>query len=106
MPVLYYKADPSKLVHDPTIPPLGTPNPNIYNFDDNYGLTALAARGNPLLMSILIQCIQTPEFSTRQLPIKRLHATPRPHNEDGYILISAGYDGLYGTKDDVFNFAD
>ncbi len=36
----------------------------------------------------------------------KVTATPRPHNEDGYILMSAGWDGLYGTKDDVFNFAD
>jgi hypothetical protein len=30
----------------------------------------------------------------------------RPHNKDSYILISAGWDGVYGTRDDVFNFAD
>jgi hypothetical protein len=30
----------------------------------------------------------------------------RPHNKDSYILISAGWDGIYGTRDDVFNFAD
>jgi hypothetical protein len=28
----------------------------------------------------------------------------RPYNPDTYILISAGYDGIYGTKDDVTNF--
>jgi hypothetical protein len=25
---------------------------------------------------------------------------------DSYILISAGFDGEYGTSDDVFNFGD
>jgi hypothetical protein len=29
---------------------------------------------------------------------------PRPYRRDSYILISAGYDGLYGTADDVLNF--
>ena len=28
----------------------------------------------------------------------------RPVNSDSYILISAGFDGLYGTRDDIFNF--
>jgi len=27
-----------------------------------------------------------------------------PHRADSYILISAGYDGEYGTEDDIFNF--
>jgi hypothetical protein len=31
-------------------------------------------------------------------------ATRRPHNEDSYILLSAGPDGLYGTADDIANF--
>ncbi|MHC4479037.1 MAG: hypothetical protein ACYTEL_25715, partial [Planctomycetota bacterium] len=28
----------------------------------------------------------------------------RPYRADSYILLSAGFDGLYGTDDDVFNF--
>ena len=31
---------------------------------------------------------------------------PRPHNPDTFILISAGFDGLYGTEDDVANFTE
>jgi hypothetical protein len=27
-----------------------------------------------------------------------------PYKPDSYILISAGYDGLYGTDDDICNF--
>lgn len=29
---------------------------------------------------------------------------PKPHNEHTYIIISAGTDGIFGTKDDVRNF--
>jgi len=29
-----------------------------------------------------------------------------PYNQDSYILISAGFDGIYGTTDDVFNFGE
>ncbi len=28
-----------------------------------------------------------------------------PYNPDSYILISAGYDGIYGTDDDITNFS-
>ena len=28
----------------------------------------------------------------------------RPYHSDGYLLISAGWDGEYGTRDDVTNF--
>ncbi|MBI9017390.1 MAG: prepilin-type N-terminal cleavage/methylation domain-containing protein [Phycisphaerae bacterium] len=30
--------------------------------------------------------------------------TARPYNKDTYILIAAGTDGIYGTKDDICNF--
>lgn len=30
--------------------------------------------------------------------------TPLPYNKDTYILMSAGFDGIYGTKDDIYNF--
>ena len=29
----------------------------------------------------------------------------RPLRPNSYILISAGYDGEYGTRDDIFNFS-
>lgn len=31
-------------------------------------------------------------------------AKPRPHRADSYLLISPGYDGRYGTADDIANF--
>jgi hypothetical protein len=30
----------------------------------------------------------------------------KPYRQDSYILLSAGFDGEYGTSDDVFNFGD
>jgi hypothetical protein len=42
----------------------------------------------------------------RAITNTRITSTPKPHNEDGYILIAAGWDGLYGTRDDVFNFTE
>ncbi|HBG25710.1 MAG: hypothetical protein A2Y10_20475 [Planctomycetes bacterium GWF2_41_51] len=34
----------------------------------------------------------------------KMTSHPRPYNMDSYILISAGADGIYGTRDDIFNF--
>ena len=108
MPVLYYKADPSKLAHDTiTQPVAGTPNTNIYNFDDNYAITALGCpwegsappTGTPHPMQT------DPRVFLKAITNDKVTSTPRPHNEDGYILMSAGWDGLYGTQDDVYNFA-
>jgi prepilin-type N-terminal cleavage/methylation domain-containing protein len=31
-------------------------------------------------------------------------ATPKPHRDDSFILLSAGPDGLFGTGDDIGNF--
>jgi hypothetical protein len=28
----------------------------------------------------------------------------RPYRVDSYILLSAGFDGQYGTPDDIYNF--
>ena len=109
MPVLYYKADPSKLSHDADIPTLMD---NIYNFDDNWAITALGCpwetgAGPTTLQPLWDNAAPIPGKLFYQITQNdRITSTPRPHNEDGYILISAGYDGLYGTRDDVYNFAD
>jgi type II secretory pathway pseudopilin PulG len=111
MPVLYFKADTSKLNHDTlTSPVAGTPNQNIYNFDDNYAITALGCPWEGV-KGITEHPMYKPDPPGPLLFLKaitntKIAATPRPHNEDGYILMSAGWDGLYGTRDDVFNFVD
>ncbi|MGA2172978.1 MAG: type II secretion system protein [Sedimentisphaerales bacterium] len=112
MPVLYYKADSSKLAHDATTAPdPSKSNTNIYNFDDNYAITALgcpwetsppppSGTGTPHPMQT------DPRVFLNAITNSKATATPRPHNEGTYILLSAGYDGLYGTTDDVYNFID
>jgi type II secretory pathway pseudopilin PulG len=107
MPVLYYKADPSKLNHDViTEPAAGTPNTNIYNFDDNRAITKLGCPWEPDIDTVHHPIFDDPRVFLNAITNTKVTATPRPHNEDGYILMSAGWDGLYGTRDDVFNFAD
>ena len=107
MPVLYYKADPSKLIHDVNTPPnAGTPNQNIYNFDDNRAITMLGCPWESAMGANPHPMYSDPRVFLKQITNTKITATPKPHNEDGYILVSAGWDGLYGTRDDVFNFAD
>lgn len=107
MPVLYYKADISKIKHDSATPPdAGVPNDNIYNFDDNFAITAL---GCPWLSAP--DAKYHPIYADARIFLKaitntKVTSTPRPHRDDGYILLSAGADGLYGTQDDVFNFSE
>jgi hypothetical protein len=36
----------------------------------------------------------------------KINTGDRPVRADSYILMSAGFDGQYGTKDDIYNFGD
>ncbi len=104
MPVLYYRSDTSKMSHDVTTP--GNTD-NIYNYLDNHTFLSMGLPWEPTTMPPLYQITGNTageEFYKNTLdedpPI------PRPHNKDSYILISAGWDGIYGTRDDVYNFKD
>ena len=104
MPILYYKADSSKLVHDVNNPDnVG----NIYNYTDNQELLKLGLPWDTGTMPPLYQAsgLKGQVFYEKTLDKSAL-PIERPHNKDSYILISAGWDGIYGTRDDVFNFAD
>jgi len=98
MPVLYYKANTSKTAHDVNDPD----NPeNIYDYKDNHTLLALGVpdkpgQKHPLFENPKIFYEMTRDHSTAEVS--------RPNRADTYILLSAGWDGLYGTQDDVANF--
>ncbi len=102
MPVLYYRADTSKMLHDANTPNI---TDNIYNYEDNkdflgMGVPPAGSIDHPLYTGV--GSVEGQVFYDNTLdedsPI------PRPHNKDSYILISAGGDGIYGTIDDVYNF--
>jgi type II secretory pathway pseudopilin PulG len=105
MPILYYKADSSKLAHDVNVPDYSG---NIYNYKDNHQLLGLGLPWDQATMPPLFQVGSDPEGQVFYKKTLDKSALPieRPHNKDSYILISAGWDGVYGTRDDVFNFAD
>jgi type II secretory pathway pseudopilin PulG len=101
MPILYYKANTSNTIHDPngTFPTAGNDNGYIYNYLDNDELVHLGPAG----VTHPLDGTGTNFYKITQ--DKRISITTgRPYRPDSYILISAGFDGIYGTDDDVFNF--
>lgn len=99
MPILYYKADTSKTAHDMSDPN----NPeNIYDYRDNQALLALGVPGDPGKKHPLYEDPKI--FYKIARNDKKVAGPSVPQRADTYILLSAGHDGLYGTKDDIANF--
>ena len=101
-PILYYRADTASK----TIEPPAVPFQRIYNIFDNVPLasqlmsiadsTQAHQLGNPATMQVFYDYIRDLKVTARRWP----------YRPDSYILISAGADGLYGTKDDICNFGN
>ncbi|MHC4461510.1 MAG: pilus assembly FimT family protein [Planctomycetota bacterium] len=99
MPILYYRADTSRTQHNQANP--DDPQ-NIYNYRDNHSLVEL---GVPSDQSIQHRLFTEPARFYELTWNDKVTATSRPYKTDSYILLSAGFDGQYGTDDDVFNFS-
>jgi len=107
MPILYYKANTANSLHDPNVASAMTitdSRGNIYNYHDNQSLLAL---GKPWEASGSTQTphnLADPQRFFRNTRSDKISTTDRPYRPDSYILISAGWDGEYGTADDICNF--
>lgn len=97
MPILYYRAHRSGTKHDPNNP--HDPQ-NIYDYRDNLALINLGVPGDPNA----VHPLANPKRFYLNTRNDKVSSTSRPYRADSYILISAGYDGLYGTADDICNF--
>ncbi len=60
-----------------------------HHFDKNYLEGTLTGR------ELFYDMITNPTITTQV----------RPYNQTGYILMSAGFDGIFGTPDDIYNFS-
>jgi type II secretory pathway pseudopilin PulG len=106
MPILYYKANTLNTKHDPNnLPTASNDKGQIYNYLDNDELVNLGlpwdtAGTHPLNGTTTNFYKITYGLKDKMISID----TGRPYRPDSYILISAGFDGMYGTDDDVFNF--
>ena len=102
MPILYYKANTANNQHNSANVP-GQPDKstmNIYNIWDNQLLVKLGkptARGEPHAFLDAVKFYKNTESD-------KITTAHMPYRADSYILLSAGYDGEYGTADDIFNF--
>jgi len=104
-PILYYRANPSYKTIE-----AGRPQHRMYNVFDNItfidngegGLRSIASGETEL--HPLGSRANMFQFFYDYITDARITARPWPYRPDSYILISAGVDGLYGTKDDICNF--
>ncbi len=94
MPILYFRADTNGRSHDPNA------SDNIYNWKDNLALLKLGVPGDPNAVHPLTDSKRF-YLNTRN---EKIASESRPYRADSYILLSAGFDGLYGTPDDILNF--
>ncbi len=121
MPILYYKADTSGSYHDanaPATPDRLSNNGFIYNVFDNDDIVQM---GKPWesagsiekehVLSVSRSGIKEfyEETENEQISITSqqtvaLGLSKRPYRANTFILISAGFDGEYGTADDITNF--
>jgi hypothetical protein len=109
MPILYYKANTAYSLHDPSLT-MGKSDSggNIYNYMDNESLVALGKPWDASATSTphKLSASGTEGVSRffKNIQSDKIVTASRPFNADKFILISAGYDGEYGTADDVCNF--
>jgi len=107
MPIIYYKAHTTGRLHDPARPMSPVDNAdNIYNFWDNQELIVL---GKPWVAggagtTSKQHKLEDPVRFYKNTKSDKITTMDRPSKADTYILISAGYDGEYGTADDICNF--
>ncbi len=113
-PILYFKANPASLLHEPVA---WTQTSNcIYDARDNapilnLGLVADGAlppasrRQHDLAPGIRPGTTSFEYFYYDYTRDVRIQDRRWPVRPDSYLLISAGMDGIYGTEDDIRNFA-
>ena len=109
MPLLYYKADTANSYHDPNIASsMSATNSqgNIYNYYDNQTLIQLGKPWQAAGASGVSATHQLadPQRFYKNTRSEQVRTTMRPFRSDTFILISAGWDGEYGTADDICNF--
>jgi prepilin-type N-terminal cleavage/methylation domain-containing protein len=116
-PVLYFKANSAKRFRVNETNTL-VPNPTtadyskwIYNFDDNLPVVQLPVMSDTALEDKDFKNPDDAGKNQAQVFYEKITQTAdvsrnyyKPFNANTFILISAGWDGIYGTKDDITNF--
>ncbi|MBW8035252.1 MAG: type II secretion system protein [Planctomycetes bacterium] len=100
-PILYYKANRNSRLFEkagPAIP--GDTDKWIFNYKDNIDLVDLGAVGDddPSIQHLMDETLFYETITNPGVSYEK------PFNSTTFILISAGDDSVFGTKDDVTNF--
>ncbi|PKL46420.1 MAG: hypothetical protein CVV39_07245 [Planctomycetes bacterium HGW-Planctomycetes-1] len=113
-PILYYKANTNSLTFPDTNDTSSILNADaeaaIYNSRDNEELITLGTVTDGSSVQHLFDELGdtlTPTgrwYFYDKITNKQITSQPRPYNSTGYILMSAGFDGIFGTRDDIYNF--
>ena len=101
-PILYFKADSStdEFKADASSSPPSEYRRWIYNYDDNRDIIEqFKPLNDPTKSHKMDKDLFYESIADRNAPFK-------PMNDSSFILISAGYDCIFGTKDDVTNIKD
>ena len=110
MPILYYRANVSGTTNPNANNEVAIGDPyNIYDYKDNDELVKLPMpwNGRKHIMDSTMTASREGPRATFYEKINNdmVDITDgRPFRVDSYILLSAGFDGEYGTPDDIFNF--
>jgi prepilin-type N-terminal cleavage/methylation domain-containing protein len=108
MPILYYRADSSKVGHS-AANDLAIEN-STYNVRDALYVYNLSNNGIARLPVPFIgpgsihPMADNPQLFYNATINPNFNNPQRPYRAESFILHSAGPDGLYGTTDDIFNF--
>jgi prepilin-type N-terminal cleavage/methylation domain-containing protein len=120
MPILYYKADPTQTMFPNETDDWAVIYPNakagkyIYNLVDNLDFVCFPLPWNTScyhpMANLTPMCpagTSDARIFYREIRNKKMpSSSPWPNRADSFILMSAGYDGEYGTGDDIFNFGE
>jgi len=105
-PILYYRANTaSKTITAPS-----APFQRIYNVMDNVPLIDQLQSVEENIADVKDHPLGDPAAMYQNfynyIRDPKVAANPWPYRPDSYLLISAGSDGLYGTRDDICNFGN
>jgi hypothetical protein len=115
MPILYYKAHTTNTQHAYNGSATTSEQVNIYDSWDNQSIVELGLPWMPgRSHSIALPtdpptpggATPNPQIFYDKTRNNNIPGGDRPYREDSYILLSAGFDGEYGTSDDIFNFGE
>lgn len=111
-PILYFKANTSStdfpILAQSSISDTQA-NGYIYNIIDNEDLLKLGSVKDRNIENYQ-DSSKPPKYSRRvfydKITNPKITNMARPYNQTSYILISAGYDGIFGNSDDIYNFTE